>query len=109
MNPIVQFKHYTCRLVIDRYVHGGFPSLRLIDAQDGSPIATATINLIDYNLAPPLNHCYIKEHSENQGMVEALVNANVVTPVKQIHFGSYQTTATLCQLSPHLVEQLANY
>lgn len=75
MKPIVKFKKYTCRLVLTRYTYGGFPCLELIDVEDGSPVATATVNLIDYQIAPPPNHCYIKDYSENQGMINLIYMA----------------------------------
>ena len=40
----VKFKQWNCNVVIARYVNNN-KAITLIDAEDGSPVATATVNL----------------------------------------------------------------
>jgi hypothetical protein len=98
------FKQWNCRVIVSKYLKGGFPAIYLVDANNGEQIAKATVNLIDYGIEPEPNHCYLKDYSENQGIVEILAGARVVIPIQQIRFGNL--TATLCKLSPQLIEQL---
>lgn len=71
----VRFKDWICTVRKRRYDNGR-PALQLIDAEDGSPIATATVNLPDVALGR--NQVAIKDWSENEGMLEALIAAGVV-------------------------------
>lgn len=56
----------------------GRTSLQLIDASDGIPHSVATVNLPDVLLAD--NEVLIKDYSENDGMLDFLVNNNIVIP-----------------------------
>lgn len=76
----VRFKHWVCVVRKSQYGNDR-PALQLIDAEDGSPIATATVNLPDVPLGR--NQVAIKNYSENAGMLEALVDAGVVKPTGQ--------------------------
>jgi len=102
MNVI--FKQWNCRVIVSKYLKGGFPAIYLVDADNEEPIATATVNLIEYGIEPEPNHCYLKDYSENRGIVEILAGAGAVIPIQQIRLGNL--TATLCKLSPQLIEQL---
>lgn len=74
----VQFRDWEC-LVLKRQYGNGRVALQLVDAEDGSPVATATVNLAGMALGP--NQVAIKDWSENEGMLAALVEAAVVRPV----------------------------
>jgi hypothetical protein len=102
----VTFRQWNCKLIVSKYASGGFPAIHLVDASDGEPIATATVNLIAYGIEPAPHHCYLKDYAENEGIVESLARAGAVIPVQQIRFGAYNATATLCKLSSQLSEEL---
>ena len=51
-------------------------AITLIDSKSKQPIATATINMPDMRL--PANTVFIKDYSENTGMVKALVEAGII-------------------------------
>lgn len=72
---LVKFREELCRLVWGEYVDGSGPSLRLEDSHPGEPVATCTVNLA---VKPPTGHVYIKDYSENEGMLAALEAADVV-------------------------------
>lgn len=92
----VRFKSWTC-LVRKRQHDNGRPALQLIDAEDGSPIATATVNLPDVALGR--NQVAIKDYSENEGILSALVAAGVVKPTGEMVRSGY-VEVPICELQP---------
>lgn len=84
-NVRVQFKEWTCKVYIGRYHYPPNLMLRLVDATDGIPVASATTNHEDIIL--PDTHVCIKNYSENIGMVEALQAAGIIgpNPVFELH------------------------
>jgi hypothetical protein len=73
----VFFNGWKCK--VDRsmqYVSGGKPVIRLFDEQTGEFVATASVNLEGVELGE--DETAIKDYSENTGILEALVQANVV-------------------------------
>jgi hypothetical protein len=97
MTPVrVRFKSWDC-IVCKRQYDNGRPALQLIDAEDGSPIAAATVNLPDVPLGR--NQVAIKSYSENEGMLDALVAAGVVKPTGQMVRSGY-VEVPICELQP---------
>ena len=95
MSNLVNFRGYCCRVTISNYYYGNSPCLNLISTLDGSPVATATVNLIDYGFLPPQNCCFIKDYSENQGILEALTSAEIIKPLEQtVKFGPFNCLRT---------------
>jgi hypothetical protein len=92
----VRFKQWDCLIRKLRYDNGR-PALQLVDAEDGSPIATATVNLPDVALGR--NQVAIKNYSENEGMLDALVAAGVVKPTGQTVRSGY-VEVPVCDLQP---------
>ena len=70
----VNFLGETCA-VEHGYYDNGRHALRLL-CKDGSPMATATVNIPDVMLAD--GAVLIKDWGENEGMYEALANARVI-------------------------------
>lgn len=92
----VRFKHWVC--VVQKCQYGnGRPDLKLVDAEDGSPIATATVNLPDFPLGR--NQVAIKDYGENAGLLQALVGAGVVKPTGQTVPTGY-AEVSICDLHP---------
>lgn len=92
----VRFKQWDC-IVRKRQYDNGRPALQLIDAEDGSPIATATVNLPDLPAEP--NQVFVKDWSENEGMLNALVAAGVVKPTGQTVRSRF-VEVPVCELQP---------
>jgi len=90
----VKFKDYTCKAIITNYADGN-TAILLEDAATGEPIATASVNIPEANVAD--GYVIVKDYSENEGMLDALVEANIVT-----FTGSYISSgfieAPLCEL-----------
>ena len=91
--PQVLFKSWLCRVVPDKYTNTKSLALTLKEVDTGEPIATASINMIDDDAMELSNKhqivgvhpynitVYIKDYSENQGMLVALQEAGVVSDV----------------------------
>ena len=82
--PQVLFKTWLCRVVPAMYSNK-ILALQLKDVDDGSPIASATVNLEEHAhvLLSEMSKgnailTFVKDYSENEGMLKALVDAQVV-------------------------------
>ena len=87
----VKFKDWDCYVQKTKYFDGN-TALVLIDQEDSTPVAVATIN-------HPLlekNEVGIKNYSENTGMLEALEDAGIVQQVRTIKEG--YITIPVCRL-----------
>lgn len=91
---IVQFKEWTGKIEKGRYGDGSI-ALKLVDTNDGSQIAIATVSVP--NRYPPEGHVFVKNWSENEGMVAALESAGVVHDTG-IRVKTGFVEAHLCQL-----------
>lgn len=96
----VHFQEWECQILIQRYEQGGSLALQLVD-EEGS-IARATANLSNVNLAP--GEILIKDYSENEGMLAALITAGVVTDTgRRIRSG--HADIPVAKLAPEILEQ----
>lgn len=81
----VKFKKWECELKFKAYSNGR-TAIELVDHIDGSPIAVATVNLPDEPLDE--SEVFIKDYSENEGMLVALINANIISyPISFVESG----------------------
>ena len=71
----VIFRNWKCRVGLGQYYNGNLAIL-LVDAKDGGPVATASINMIEELLEE--GEIVIKNYSENEGIVEALVIGGII-------------------------------
>lgn len=79
----VQFKQWECWLKVGYYSQG---RVALVLGSDEGPVATATVNVTNEPLAD--DEVCIKDYSENEGMVAALVEAGVVeAPHREVATG----------------------
>jgi hypothetical protein len=73
----VEFAGFKCEAVLDYYDREEYrPRIRLF-TKDGEPVATATVNIPSYQ-CPESDSAFIKNYSENEGMLDALVDARIV-------------------------------
>ena len=73
---LVRFKEWVCELQFGKYHGNDRIAIELVDYKTYEPIATATVNVPEIVLAE--NEIIIKDYSENQGMFQALYNAEIV-------------------------------
>ncbi len=91
----VKFKRWNCRIEKLTYSTTGRTALHLIDIVDGSPVATATVNIPEVELAN--DEVIIKDYSENQGMLDVLLENNIVgQPIRWVSSGFVKLP--VCQL-----------
>jgi len=69
---------YICKLEKHKYDNGRL-ALCLVDHEDGSPVATITVNMPQHKLEE--NEVFIKNHSENEGTLEALEEHGLIEEV----------------------------
>jgi hypothetical protein len=97
----VRFGDYDCHVLFHEYAHGGNTAIQLVDDRDGMPVATATVNpgsKLDKDIV-----C-IKTYSENKGMLQALMQAGIVSePLYTLQMGFVEVP--VCKL---LVPALQN-
>ena len=86
----VTFLDYECEVKVSKYNNNGNTCLRLVSNQ-GEPVATATV-IVEQKL--PANQVVIKNYSENEGMLKALVEAKIVEPTGQ----TVQVGRTICAI-----------
>ena len=68
-------KPFSVNLKPNRYQSNGNLALQLVDAEDGSPVATATVNTDD---VLPEGFIAVKDYSENKGMLAFLTKNGIV-------------------------------
>jgi len=95
--PQVLFKSWLCRVVPDKYRNTNSLALTLKEVDTGEPIATASINMVDDDAQALIDKhfgyeqipVFIKDYSENQGMLVALQEAGVVSDVVDYYDSGY--------------------
>ena len=97
----IRFRHWDC-LVEKTTYRNGRPALILNDVHSGEQIAVATVNLP--NVPAGRNDVFIKDYSENEGMLAALQSAGVVRVTgDMVHCGCAQVPR--CELLPPFREK----
>lgn len=95
-----KFNTYVCDLVYSKYIINQRISLTLVDHIDKVPVVIATVNIPDINLN--YNEVAIKNWAENEGILETLINAGIITkPHKQVQISKF-ATADICFLTDGL-------
>jgi hypothetical protein len=90
----VKFMGYDGYAVFTEYNNGR--TAILLKCEDGSALATATINLPEVDLND--DEVIIKNYSENSGMVNALVEAGIVEFGHPIQVGSFGADCWVCTI-----------
>ena len=72
----VYFKQWNCKVKRNSYMDNDRVALQLVDSTTGEPIAHATINIPHIPLEA--DEVIIKDYSENEGMLSALIEAGIV-------------------------------
>lgn len=108
MSTVVNFIGYRCSVELAKYKNGRL-ALQLVAAEadaerglfKGEPIAMATINIPE--IALNANEVIIKDYSENEGMLEVLQEAGIVSdPIEFIQTGF--VTVPVVALLPEFIE-----
>jgi hypothetical protein len=81
----VLYKGWECDLDFGKYGNGQ-TAITLFDLEDGEPVSTATVAVRD---SIGSNEVVIKDYSENEGMLEVLQKAGVVSEPKRVISSGY--------------------
>jgi len=99
MTPEVTFLNYKCILVFQQYNNQRI-AIELREIGTMEPIAMATVNMPDANLKQ--DEVCIKDYSENEGMVDTLVKAGVISePIRIIQTGYVNIPVCKLLISPY--------
>jgi hypothetical protein len=91
----VTFRGWNCRVVRGSYGHSERIALSLYDLTDGEPVATASVNLPEIVLGP--DEVIIKDYSENEGMLDTLILAGVISlPLRVIQLQYVEVYVCAC-------------
>lgn len=74
----VEFAGIRSRLIQTSYAHAVALALLLVDAYDGSPVITASVNIAGVSETLPGGQFALKEYSEGEGLLAALEDAGIV-------------------------------
>lgn len=86
---------YQCTLYVRQYGVGKTPLVQLFTT-DGEPFATVSVNIPDLNFMLEEGEFFTKGWSENEGLIEQLVEQKVLTPTfprKTVDTGFVTSTA----------------
>jgi len=82
----VQFRQWKCEVKVAKYQTNNRTAIELVDAEDGEPVAMASLNLPNEPMNK--NEVAIKDYSENEGMLRCLVRAEIVSePLRIVQSG----------------------
>ncbi len=87
------FGEYELGLQFAKYGNGQ-TAIKLIDVTDGMPFATATVAVDDQLLE---DEVAIKDYSENQGILDSLMNAGIIEPPHEFIQSGF-VTIPVCKL-----------
>ena len=74
--PTVKVREWTCKVGFSRYQDNGRIAIVLFDDESGEQLFVASVNLPE--VALPENHVFIKNWSENRGVLQSLVDAGIL-------------------------------
>jgi hypothetical protein len=93
-NPTVKFLGYRCEVLFGEYSNGR-TAIELVIKKTGEPMTVASVNLPYHHMES--DEVAIKNYSENQGVLEVLIAANIISePVRFIASGFIE--APICKL-----------
>ncbi len=90
----ILFNGFACTPTFHRYADGDGIAIRLVDVEDGSPVATATVNP---SVPVPAGCVAIKDWAENAGMLAACLAAGLVADTG-VRIRCDYVSAPLCRL-----------
>ncbi len=90
----IHFRSWVCKTELGTYDNERM-AISLVDIEDNSRIAIATVNVPDVDLDD--DEVIIKDSSENEGMLTALINANIISEPLRYVKAAY-TECAVCRV-----------
>lgn len=97
----IKFASWNCYPRFRKYGADSSTALELVDAENSSLVAIATVCLLSSGYKPPADCIAVKDWSENAGMVEALVHAGLIEPQPLAHIATGFVHARIHRLTPY--------
>lgn len=78
---VARYKDWFCDVVFSKYEADGSPAIMLMHHRDKDLVGKATV----YHSTKPNEGCvWVKDYSENEGMLACLVDAQIVRPTGRV-------------------------
>ena len=105
-------KHFNGLMVLSFGVYGDGSTAIKINAEDGEPMGKATVCIEQHGYVPPEGFVVIKNFEENEGMLDALVDAGVIERPMEIKqfvsgWGGGLTDFPVCKLTDFVMRKIA--
>ena len=84
-NYSVTFMGVPCNIEFDQYRNNNRTSMQLFEESTGEPFMTASVNMPDVYLSDDM--ICIKNYSENEGILNTLIDAHILLPLDLIQPG----------------------
>ena len=104
-NKIVEFYDTKCVIAVREYDNKRI-AIELLDMNDKSPFAVASVNLPDFVIGKDM--VFIKDYSENEGMLRTLVEADIVQDTGETAPSGY-VDVPLCVLNEKIFKEYLNH
>lgn len=89
----ITFADTPCNIVFGKYHNNQRTSIQLYEQETGEPFMTASVNMPDEYLTEDM--VCIKNYSENEGILDVLINAQIVLPLDLIRPGIMKCMLTV--------------
>ena len=104
-NKIVEFYETKCIISIRQYDNKRI-AIELLALKDKTPFAVASVNLPDFEIEK--NMVFIKDYSENDGMLRTLVEADIVKDTGETAPSGF-VDVPLCILNEKIYKEYLNH
>jgi hypothetical protein len=95
----IKFLQWNCKLEFAKY-NNGRTAIQLTEVDTEEPIATATVNIPSESLSE--GEVIIKDYSENEGMLKALMEAGIVSsPLRYVKSGFVECPVVFLNINPN--------
>lgn len=81
----ITFADTPCNIVFGKYHNNQRVSIQLFEQATGEPFMTASVNMPEVYLSEDM--VCIKNYSENEGILNTLIDANILLPLDLIQHG----------------------
>lgn len=104
----IKFKKWDCKITVAYYSPGptgdakARKAIMLLDIRNDQLVAVATVNMPGYPCEE--NQVYVKNYSENRGMLQTLIDNKIVSPDPVSKLDSDYVTIPLMQLTPEAMK-----
>ena len=104
-NKIVKFYDTNCVVRLREYDNNRV-AIELLDSEDESPFCVASVNIPDFEIEKDM--VFIKDYSENEGMLKLLVEENIVYDTGETVSSGF-VDVPLCIINKEIFKDYVHY